>query len=135
MENDYLVEVFICILKCKITACFVDVLRDIDSLADDYMKNVKTLAADTRKEQLGKIQKLFSKTREYGDDKVQLAMQTYEMVSYAHGELFLSNLSCGNCAWVLYHLQLQVDKHIRRLDADLARFEAELKEKTLSVGQ
>jgi len=27
---------------------------------------------------------------------------------------------------------IQVDKHIRRLDADLARFEADLKEKTLS---
>ncbi len=58
-----------------------DVLRDIDSLADDYMKNVKGLTADSRKEQLTKIQKLFSKTREYGDDKVQLAMQTYEMAS------------------------------------------------------
>lgn len=27
---------------------------------------------------------------------------------------------------------LQVDKHIRRLDADLARFEADLKDKTLN---
>ncbi len=29
--------------------------------------------------------------------------------------------------------QLQVDKHIRKLDADLARFEAELKVKTLGI--
>lgn len=48
---------------------------------------------------------MFKKTHEFGDDKVQLAMQTYEMV----------------------------DKHIRRLDADLARFEAELKDKTLAM--
>jgi hypothetical protein len=30
---------------------------------------------------------------------------------------------------------LQVDKHIRRLDADLARFEAELKEQPTIVGK
>ena len=29
-------------------------------------------------------------------------------------------------------LFMQVDKHIRRLDADLARFEADLKDKTLN---
>ena len=44
-------------------------------------------------------QKLFNKAKEYGDDKVQLAIQTYELV----------------------------DKHIRRLDSDLARFESEIK--------
>ena len=30
---------------------------------------------------------------------------------------------------------MQVDKHIRRLDADLARFEAELKEQPSLVGK
>jgi hypothetical protein len=44
-------------------------------------------------------QKFFNKAKEYGDDKVQLAIQTYELV----------------------------DKHIRRLDSDLARFESEIK--------
>jgi hypothetical protein len=29
-----------------------------------------------------KIQKLFNKAKEYGDDKVQLAIQTYELVWY-----------------------------------------------------
>lgn len=42
--------------------------------------------------------------KEYGDDKVQLAIQTYELV----------------------------DKHIRRLDSDLARFESEIQDKALS---
>lgn len=42
--------------------------------------------------------------QEYGDDKVQLAIQTYELV----------------------------DKHIRRLDSDLARFESEIQDKALS---
>ncbi|XP_063056973.1 inhibitor of growth protein 5a isoform X3 [Engraulis encrasicolus] len=74
---------------------------EIDKLAEEYIANVRTLASEQRVEHLQKIQSAYSKCKEYSDDKVQLAMQTYEMV----------------------------DKHIRRLDADLARFENELKEK------
>ncbi|XP_051979532.1 inhibitor of growth protein 5-like [Xyrauchen texanus] len=74
---------------------------EIDKLAEEYITNIRNLAPDQRVEHLQKIQSGFSKCKEYSDDKVQLAMQTYEMV----------------------------DKHIRRLDADLARFENELKEK------
>ncbi|XP_036410199.1 inhibitor of growth protein 5-like isoform X2 [Megalops cyprinoides] len=74
---------------------------EIDKLAAEYIANVKNLASEQRVEHLQKIQNAYSKCKEYSDDKVQLAMQTYEMV----------------------------DKHIRRLDADLARFENELKEK------
>ena len=44
---------------------------------------------------------MFKKAKEYGDEKVSIAIQTYEMV----------------------------DKHIRRLDGDLAKFEAEMREK------
>lgn len=47
---------------------------------------------------------LFLYFQEYGDDKVQLAIQTYELV----------------------------DKHIRRLDNDLARFESEIQDKALN---
>ncbi|XP_013418950.1 inhibitor of growth protein 4 isoform X2 [Lingula anatina] len=82
-----------------------DVLKDIDKMSEEYLKNVKHYSSDKRTKQMDNIKKLFGKSREYGDDKVQLAMQTYEMV----------------------------DKHIRRLDSDLARFEAELKEKTLNA--
>ncbi|XP_041912827.1 inhibitor of growth protein 5a isoform X2 [Alosa pseudoharengus] len=74
---------------------------EIDKLAEEYIANVRSLASEQRVEHLQKIQNAYSKCKEYSDDKVQLAMQTYEMV----------------------------DKHIRRLDADLARFENELKEK------
>uniref|UniRef100_A0A3Q2ZPD5 Inhibitor of growth protein n=1 Tax=Kryptolebias marmoratus TaxID=37003 RepID=A0A3Q2ZPD5_KRYMA len=74
---------------------------EIDKLAEEYIANVKNLASEQRVEHLQKIQNAYSKCKEFSDDKVQLAMQTYEMV----------------------------DKHIRRLDADLARFENELKEK------
>ncbi|KAJ8384281.1 hypothetical protein AAFF_G00206380 [Aldrovandia affinis] len=74
---------------------------EIDKLAAEYISTVKNLASEQRVEHLQKIENAYSKCKEYSDDKVQLAMQTYEMV----------------------------DKHIRRLDADLARFENELKEK------
>ncbi|KAG1669415.1 Inhibitor of growth protein 5 [Nymphon striatum] len=79
-----------------------NIMKEIDGLADEYLKLVASINSDDRKDRVDYVQKLFSKAREYGDDKVQLAMQTYEMV----------------------------DKHIRRLDSDLARFEAELKDKT-----
>ncbi|XP_014669105.1 PREDICTED: inhibitor of growth protein 4-like [Priapulus caudatus] len=82
----------------------LDALREVDRIADDYLANVRGMVQDKKKEQLDKINKLFGKSKEFGDDKVQLAMQTYEMV----------------------------DKHIRKLDADLARFEADLKEKSLN---
>ncbi|XP_059559893.1 inhibitor of growth protein 5 isoform X1 [Myotis daubentonii] len=78
-----------------------DKKAEIDILAAEYISTVKTLSPEQRVEHLQKIQSAYSKCKEYSDDKVQLAMQTYEMV----------------------------DKHIRRLDADLARFEADLKDK------
>ena len=79
-------------------------MKDIDKLADDYLKNMKKESTDKKNEQLNRIQNLFNKAKEYGDDKVQLAIQTYELV----------------------------DKHIRRLDSDLMRFEAEIQDKALS---
>ena len=42
---------------------------------------MKTLSSDQRVEHLQKIQSAYNKCKEYSDDKVQLAMQTYEMVS------------------------------------------------------
>lgn len=79
-------------------------MKNIDKQASEYLhglRNAKASGPDKRKEQMSNIQKLFNKAKEYGDDKVQLAIQTYELV----------------------------DKHIRRLDSDLARFEAEIQDK------
>ena len=50
-------------------------------MADQYINEVRGLSPDKRTDHLKSIQKLFNKSREYGDDKVQLAMQTYEMAS------------------------------------------------------
>lgn len=80
-------------------------LKQIDKLSIEYLKNVQNMTPEQKTEYTEKIQNRFKKAQDYGDDKVQLAMQTYEMV----------------------------DKHIRRLDADLARFEADLKEKLMNT--
>jgi len=84
-----------------------DLLVHIDDSADDYMKSSKFLSAMEKTKRMGDISKQFTKCKEYGDDKVSLAMQTYELV----------------------------DKHIRKLDADLARFEADLTERAQKARQ
>lgn len=72
------------------------ITKEIDKLADEYLKNAKKESREKKKEQLDHIASLFNKAKAYGDDKVQLAIQTYELV----------------------------DKHIRRLDSELSRFES-----------
>ena len=109
-----------------------NILRDVDAASDEYLRKVcfkynqrsnslmtlyalmhlhfnasivhfqvKDLNSDERKIEMEKIQRMFKKAKEFGDEKVSIAIQTYEMV----------------------------DKHIRRLDGDLAKFEAEMREK------
>lgn len=82
-------------------------MKSIDEKADDFMKTLvkdkDSIPEEERKKKLKDIQDMFNRAKEYGDDKVQLAIQTYELV----------------------------DKHIRRLDSDLARFEGEIQDKTL----
>lgn len=82
-------------------------MKEIDERASDMMRSMvnakENLSDDTKKDSIKKIQELFNKAKTYGDEKVQIAIQTYELV----------------------------DKHIRRLDSDLARFEGEIQDKTL----
>ena len=54
---------------------------EIDQLADDYLKGVRGMDGEHRKEHLNGIQKLFNQSKKFGDEKVQLALQTYEMVT------------------------------------------------------
>lgn len=86
-----------------------NLMQLIDEKANDFMetlvKDRESIPEDVRKEKLKAIQDSFNLAKEYGDDKVQLAIQTYELV----------------------------DKHIRRLDSDLARFEGEIQDKTVTA--
>ena len=76
-------------------------VQEVDAASDEYLRKVSEMSPDKRRAEMEKIQKLFKDAKNYGDEKVSIAIQTYEMV----------------------------DKHIRRLDGDLAKFEAELREK------
>lgn len=85
-----------------------NLMKQIDDKSMDVMKSATSakegLSEEDKKVKLNNIQELFTKAKAYGDDKVQLAIQTYELV----------------------------DKHIRRLDSDLARFEGEIQDKTIN---
>ena len=94
-----------------------DMMVDIDSASDEYLRKVRDLSPGKRKAEMEKIQvnkfnlinlktncvyflkKMFKESKKFADDKVHLAIQTYELV----------------------------DKHIRKLDNDLAKFESEMK--------
>ena len=58
----------------------IDLMKEIDTLSEDYVSTVRNMNSSERTEHLKKIETAFSKSKEYVDDKVQLAMQTYEMV-------------------------------------------------------
>jgi Inhibitor of growth proteins N-terminal histone-binding len=91
-------------------------LRDLDTRAQKLMKKIDELATEylegiayptksssgsiKREELMSTIQQLFNKAKEYGDDKVQLAIQTYELVSATSMTLFSLHLmlSCNSVA-------------------------------------
>ena len=57
-----------------------DLKAEIEGLASEYLNSVAVLSPTGRLDRLQRIQTAFARCREFGDDKVQLAMQTYEMV-------------------------------------------------------
>ncbi len=75
-----------------------DTLIEIDNLKKDYLTNLKSYNNETRLAKAKEIDRKYEKCKQLSDEKVQVANQTYELV----------------------------DKYIRRLDTDLARFEVEL---------
>ena len=73
-----------------------ELMKEVESCYNQYLENVSEMKNSDKAQSLSDIRQKFEKSNTYSDDKVQLAMQTYEMV----------------------------DKHIRRLDTDLQRLEA-----------
>ena len=47
------------------------------------MTEIENLTEEEQTERTNKIRIMFKKALDYGDDKVNLAMQTYEMVKYS----------------------------------------------------
>lgn len=58
-----------------------DLLIDIDNLKDVYLKNFKSYDQDTRLIKVKEIDEQYEKCKQYSDEKVQLANQTYELVN------------------------------------------------------
>lgn len=81
-----------------------NLMKVIDLTADNILPELGLLDSESKRQRLDDIQGLFDKAKEFCDDKVQLAIQTYELV----------------------------DKHIRRLDSDLARFDSEIQDKVIN---
>ncbi|XP_015792412.1 inhibitor of growth protein 4 isoform X2 [Tetranychus urticae] len=80
-----------------------ELIRKINSVSESYLVNVNELNQREKNDTFKEIRNKFAEARSLSDDKVQLSVATYEMI----------------------------DKHIRRLDNELTKLEAELKEKIL----
>lgn len=64
-------------------------MKEIDTLSEDYVSGVREMNSGERTDHLKKIETAFSKSKEYVDDKVQLAMQTYEMVNMIQSSFYV----------------------------------------------
>jgi len=80
-------------------------VKKISHESEEYMNHVNSLKPNEKVKRFNSIHDRFQKAKDFSDDKVQLAMQTYEMV----------------------------DRHIRKLDNELAKLDAEMKEKQAAV--
>ena len=63
-------------LKCT------GIKAEIEESSHEYMSSVAHLSKEERTKSLNKIQEMFKKATENSDNKVQIAMQMYEMVSF-----------------------------------------------------
>lgn len=79
-----------------------EILIEVDKLKTECLTSFSSMDSEKRLAKMKIIDEKYEKCKQFSDEKVQLANATYEMV----------------------------DKHIRRLDTDLAKFECELKERT-----
>eukprot|EP00158_Paraphelidium_tribonemae_P001580 Partr_v1_DN24565_c0_g1_i1_m19587 putative Inhibitor of growth family member len=82
----------------ELDAMSQDLLRGVESSAQTFVDTGKEVTAEKRKEMLQALSVSFNDAIKHGENKVSLAMQTYDLI----------------------------DRHIRRLDADLVKFEDEL---------
>jgi len=56
------------------------VMNNIDNIANNYLSNAKEYSLDEKKVTMANITHQFNIAKEYSDDKVQLSIQTYELV-------------------------------------------------------
>ena len=69
---------------CQTTLSTADLDGEVKELTARYEYDAAELSDDGKKERLREIQDKFDKMKEYSEDKVQLTVQMYEMVSIQH---------------------------------------------------
>lgn len=83
-----------------------DLIREIETTSQEFKKNVHTLGREDRKRKLTKISESYQKAREYSDNKVQIAVQMYEMVNkgpFTLYELFTYCVHICTCTFCMSH--------------------------------
>ena len=110
-----------------------DILSQIDDSTDEYMRTSKDLTPMEKTKKVGDISKQFTRCKEYGDDKVSLAMQVgcsggMNAPNYAMG--FPDTHSRGiNLQSLFPNVRIYfqtydlVDKHIRKVSIGLVQCE------------
>ncbi|CAI6354780.1 unnamed protein product [Macrosiphum euphorbiae] len=78
------------------------VMNNIDNIANNYLSNAKEYSLDEKKVTMANITHQFNIAKEYSDDKVQLSIESYELV----------------------------DKYIQKLDTELLKFNGKIKLQT-----
>lgn len=68
------------LFHCNLFVFLSEEIKTIDRLTAEYLQNIFEYTAEEKYDRISQIRKYFKKALDYGDDKVQLAMQTYEMV-------------------------------------------------------
>ena len=66
---------------CSALFYFVDIKTEIEDNSREYIAHVTSLNKEEKAKSLNRIQEMFKKATENSDNKVQIAMQMYEMVS------------------------------------------------------
>lgn len=61
-----------------------DGLIEIDKLKSDYLSNFKSMDNEARLASMKMIDLKYEKIKQFGDEKVQLANQTYELVHFQY---------------------------------------------------
>ncbi|KAI8810409.1 inhibitor of growth protein 4-like protein [Cladochytrium replicatum] len=84
-------------LMRELDAAAQDTIRQVEEQTTEFMEKVADLNPEEHADRLSKLAETFKETLKHGEDKVSLAMQTYDMV----------------------------DRHIRRLDDDIQKFQEE----------
>lgn len=80
MSISVTLEFMVVFIRLLSASFLLDLKSEIDKLATEYISNARTLSSEEKVGLLKQIQEAYGKCKEFGDDKVQLAMQTYEMV-------------------------------------------------------